>query len=127
MSIDIYLQKSIEKEPVKLKDCECRAEVVREFGILRFQGKCRSFYCLKSSCVLKLSTSSALKNHLNNAHFKDADRNQCFHCKGVKDRKTDTNRSTCPRCQANWCLKGDCTFETQHYGSFTAHFRLCQK
>lgn len=127
LSIALSFQKSIEKEPVKLGVCECGTELVREFGTIRCHCQCKSFYCLVSGCVRKHNTITALSGHINNIHFKNADGNQCFHCKGVKDRTATTDRGKCPICQANWCLKGDCPFESENGGAFHSHFRSCKK
>ena len=74
---------------------------------------CGARICLLNNCFWATKTPRYFSAHQSNKHFKGANPHQCYSCKSPKyreDKYVDT--AACKVCGVNWCLMGNCTYET---------------
>ena len=80
---------------------------------------CIGRICLLDNCCLTFADRGCgnLAKHQNREHFRNANPYQCLSCKAPKPRgNPNVNTASCPVCNVNWCLVGNCTFETPFDG-----------
>ena len=76
---------------------------------------CHRRICLLDNCfqgVSRLYTHNFVQ-HQYNTHLRNANPYQCYSCKAPKRRgRKNLETDSCKVCRVNWCLVGNCTFET---------------
>ena len=78
---------------------------------------CNRRICLLDNCFKGVLRLWDFTTHQNREHLANANPFQCYSCKAPKQRgRPDVATDTCSVCGVNWCLVGNCTYETPTSG-----------
>ena len=109
---------------VECKLCKTKIQTNEYTYVECSNPNCIGRICLLDNCCLSFADRGwgSLAKHQSRKHFINANPNQCLSCKAPKPRgNPNVNTASCPVCNVNWCLVGNCTFETS-FKSINYHF-----
>ena len=102
---------------VECKDCKTKTLTDAYTYVDCSNPYCDRRICLLDNCFKGVSDLKNFGTHQYTEHLAQANPFQCYSCKAPKQRgRPYVATDTCSVCGVNWCLVGNCTYETPSSG-----------